>query len=66
MKNIFVKKTFLYACLCAVLLTSCKKEIEKISDTFKDTVSASEIPETEKDTVKKDSVPVVKKNQYRQ
>jgi hypothetical protein len=39
--------------LCAVFLVSCKKEIEKISDTFKDTVSASETPEAEKDSVKK-------------
>ena len=53
MKNISVKKSFIYACLCAVFLVSCKKEIEKISDTFKDTVSASETPEAEKDSIKK-------------
>ncbi|MDR4895045.1 MULTISPECIES: L,D-transpeptidase [unclassified Chryseobacterium] len=61
MKNISVKKSILYACFCAVFLISCKKEIEKISDTFKDTVSSSEVAEVEKDSIKKDSVPVVKK-----
>lgn len=61
MKNISVKKSFLYACLCTFFLVSCKKEIEKINDTLKDTVSSSEVPEAETDSIKKDSVPVVKK-----
>ncbi|WP_185126198.1 L,D-transpeptidase [Chryseobacterium sp. MYb7] len=61
MKNISVKKSFIYAFLCTLFLVSCKKEIEKISDTFKDTVSSSEVQEAEKDSIKKDSVPVVKK-----
>lgn len=61
MKNISVKKSFIYAFLYTLFLVSCKKEIEKISDTFKDTVSSSEVQEAEKDSIKKDSVPVVKK-----
>ncbi|PRB01373.1 hypothetical protein CQ046_15765 [Chryseobacterium sp. MYb7] len=56
-----MKKSFIYAFLCTLFLVSCKKEIEKISDTFKDTVSSSEVQEAEKDSIKKDSVPVVKK-----
>ncbi len=56
MKNISVKKSFLYALVCTAMLISCKKEIEKISDTFKDTVSSSEAPGVEKDSIKKDSV----------
>jgi len=59
MKNISVKKSFLYAFICAAFLVSCKKEIEKINDTFKDTVSSSQGSEIEKDSIKKD--PVVKK-----
>ncbi|UOU98376.1 L,D-transpeptidase [Chryseobacterium daecheongense] len=53
--NIFVKKSFLYTCLCALLLVSCKKEIEKISDTFKDT-SSIETPAEKQNSIKKDSV----------
>jgi lipoprotein-anchoring transpeptidase ErfK/SrfK len=56
MKNIVVKKSFLYTCLLALFMISCKKEIEKVSDTFKDTTSSSEAPVAEKDSVKKDSV----------
>ncbi|WP_370895980.1 L,D-transpeptidase [Chryseobacterium gossypii] len=51
-----MKKTFLYLFLSALFLVSCKKEIEKINDTFKDTASAGEVPPAEKDSVKKDSV----------
>lgn len=55
--NIFVKKSFLYTCLFALLLVSCKKEIEKISDTFKDTSAATtEASAAEVDSIKKDSV----------
>ncbi len=61
MKNISVKKTILFACFCTLFLISCKKEIEKVSDTFKETVSGSDVSEIEKDSVKKDSVPAVKK-----
>ena len=59
MKNIVLKKSFLYTCLLALLMVSCKKEIEKVSDTFKDTASSSEAPVAEKDSVKKE--PVVQK-----
>ncbi|MDN5481915.1 MAG: murein L,D-transpeptidase, partial [Chryseobacterium sp.] len=51
-----MKKSFLYACICATFMVSCKKEIEKVSDTFKDTMSSSETPVVEKDSIKKDSV----------
>ncbi len=64
MKNISVKKTILFACFCTLFLISCKKEIEKVSDTFKETVSGSDVSEIEKDS-KKDSVPAVKKNPFR-
>lgn len=56
MKNISVKKILLYTGFCAAMLVSCKKEIEKISDTLKDTVSSSETPAVEKDSIRKDSV----------
>jgi len=55
--NIFVKKSFLYSCIIALFLISCKKEIEKINDTLKDTSSSvSETPAAKTDSIKKDSV----------
>ncbi|SHL85752.1 L,D-transpeptidase catalytic domain [Chryseobacterium polytrichastri] len=55
--NIFVKKSFLYSCIFALFLVSCKKEIEKINDTLKDSSSSTtEAPAVKQDSIKKDSV----------
>ncbi|WP_346986108.1 hypothetical protein [Chryseobacterium sp. POE27] len=58
MKNISVKKSFLYTLFIALTLVSCKKDIEKISDKIDDTVSSVTENSEEKDssTIEKDSV----------
>jgi lipoprotein-anchoring transpeptidase ErfK/SrfK len=58
MKNISVKKSFLYTLFIALILVSCKKDIEKISDKMDDTVSSVTEDSEEKDssTIEKDSV----------
>lgn len=54
MNNIFVKKSFLYTLVLTLFLVSCKKEIEKISQTFNNTTSA-ESSDVKLDSIKKDS-----------
>lgn len=56
MDSKILKKSFLYTCLFALFLVSCKKEIEKISDTFKDTSTITDTPSPKADSIKKDSV----------
>ncbi|MDH6252914.1 hypothetical protein M2347_002641 [Chryseobacterium sp. H1D6B] len=59
MNNLFVKKSFLYTFIFALILTSCKKE-EPVSDTQQNTSTETSMPEGEKkDSVKTE--PVVKK-----
>ncbi|MBB4805872.1 lipoprotein-anchoring transpeptidase ErfK/SrfK [Chryseobacterium defluvii] len=53
--KISVKTSFLYACLLAMVLVSCKKEIEKISDTLQDS-SSTEVPPVKADSIKQDSM----------
>ncbi len=59
-KNTTLKKSFLYTFLFALILVSCKKEIEKVNDTIQGTAdSIVDAPAPEEDSVKKE--PVVQK-----
>jgi hypothetical protein len=58
------EKIIFYAFFISLMMVSCKKEIEKISDKINDTTSSISEPDPETDSVivKKDSV--VEKNLY--